>query len=232
MSLNTTLQLLIRLQSWDKPHSFKGRTETQEERAGAHLSTWTTNKIWVALVKRMTVEKTSTWGPGDEVQKEDRGVYFVFSETLSCLSPRQGNAIISGSEDVKKGACCSSLCNFATRARMGWEDLFVIVRPSALGAPLPVWRSTCLAQVLFLCVIPLSPSLPPQFLDLIFTWWLPFISLFFFSSSSAKVYILPSAWVSVILCSLRLYYTHFIFLPLLLIFGASLRNISWLLVLS
>lgn len=232
MSLNTTLQLLIRLQSWDKPHSFKGRTETQEERAGAHLSTWTTNKIWVALVKRMTVEKTSTWGPGDEVQKEDRGVYFVFSETLSCLSPRQGNAIISGSEDVKKGACCSSLCNFATRARMGWEDLFVIVRPSALGAPLPVWRSTCLAQVLFLCVIPLSPSLPPQFLDLIFTWWLPFISLFFSPLPQ------PRSTYCLLLGSLSSYVafvsiTHILFfLPLLLIFGASLRNISWLLVLS
>ena len=53
------------------------------------------------MVKRVTVEKTSTLGPGDEVQKEDR-VYFVVSGTLSCLSLRQGNAIISGSEDVKK----------------------------------------------------------------------------------------------------------------------------------
>lgn len=38
----------------------------------------------------------------------------------------------------KKGTCCSFFCNFATRVRMDWEELFVIVRLSAL---LPVWRS-------------------------------------------------------------------------------------------
>lgn len=104
---------------------------------------------------------------------------FCRLETLSCLSLRQGNAIISGSEDVKK----KHVVLFSVTSLPGreWAERTYL----SLSGWVP-WVLRYLSdgqrvshKFFFCAVIPLSPSLSPQFLDLLFSWWLPFISFSF-----------------------------------------------------
>lgn len=76
--------------------------------------------------------------------------------TFPLLSLIHRNAIIGGSEDVKKQH--SFFCIFPTKARMDWEDLFVIVTLCTLP---PVWRSTWLFQTFPFWVF--NSALPPHF---------------------------------------------------------------------
>lgn len=133
------------------------------------------------------------------VQKED---------TFSALT-------LSWFRRCKEGTCSSFFCNSATRARMDWEELSVIVRLSAL---LPVRWSTCLAQVIFRCFrLSFSPSFTLFFfLVLFFTCWLHSIAFFFFFliSPPAMLDLLSSTLVSNCHCTLCctlllfLYYLH------------------------
>lgn len=117
-------------------------------------------------------------------KKEDTKSIFCLLWTLSYLSLIQENAIISGSEDVKKGTCCSFLWNFCYQGENG---LRVICHcqaecpASCLMASLPCTSSFSVFSSLFFSLFtPLKFFFAsPQFSFLFFTWWASFH--FFFS---------------------------------------------------
>ena len=113
----------------------------------------------------------------------------------------------------KDGTCCSSFCNFATRVRMDWDKLFVIVMLSTL---LPVSWSSWLAQSSFSVVSSLIFSLytPWSFylLNLNFSFlfvprWLTLTSFHLPLSKAVPAYLPLLSLVS----TTPLYYTHLFF---------------------
>lgn len=127
-------------------------------------------------------------------KKEDTKSIFCLLWTLSYLSLIQENAIISGSEDVKKGTCCSFLWNFCYQGENG---LRVICHcqaecpASCLMASLPCTSSFSVFSSLFFSLFtPLKFFFAsPQFSFFFFTWW---ASFHFFTSPSARPLLLSS----------------------------------------
>lgn len=86
----------------------------------------------------------NTW-PCDVVQEKDR-LCFVFSDHFLAF-PSYKKMPLSVLQEMQRGN--TLFCNFTTEVRMDWKELFVIV---GLCALLPVWRSTRLANFLYLCL--------------------------------------------------------------------------------
>lgn len=137
---------------------------------------------------------------------------FCLLWTLSCLSLIQGNAIIGGSEDVKKEHALSSVTSLQRREWTGRSYL-------SLSGCAPCYMSdgqTWCAKLSFFKLVSFHP-----FPSLSFTPNLPFyfvlasLHLFFPLSLSQLSFTL----VSICYCVyFPLYYTHFIFLSLLFFF--------------
>ncbi len=118
----------------------------------------------------------------------------------------------------KERTCCSFFCNFATRARMDWEGLFVIVRLSAPATCLMVSLSrtssfsVCVFISLFLPLYPYKVFLCITSIFLFSFVAVGFLSLLFLPlPQQSTIYFLLLWSLSVIVCLLSSLLYTFIF---------------------